>query len=220
MKKIGKSSLLLLVFSIILLGSVPTTVLGSRYRSDYEAASQKILEQIESFTFVSSSTTLNYSIIFGAMFIKLNNTHSELVSDVFVITLNSKYVSMLTATLTFDASFSYDGTLNPHSGVGVDSTSIAQFGSLLYNYSIHSFIITNDLFPLELDIDFEYNLTSSEFSRAGTYNVVKNFVMTSSDSGPAIPGYLLSTTLSILVVGILAIAIIYKRKTISKLNNS
>lgn len=154
------------------------------------------------------------------MFIKLNNTHSELVSDVFVITLNSQYVSMLTATLTFDASFSYNGTLNSHLGVGVDSTSIAQFGDVLYNYSIHSFIITNDKFPLDLEIDFDYDLTSSEFSRSGTYNVVKNFVLTSTDSDPLIPGYSLSTTLSILVVGILALAMIYKRKKISKLNNS
>lgn len=42
MKKISKGSLVLLVFSVILLGSVPTTVLGSKY--EYEDASQKILE--------------------------------------------------------------------------------------------------------------------------------------------------------------------------------
>ena len=220
MKKIGKGSLVLLVFSVILLGSGPTTVLGSRYLSDYEDASQKIYEQIESFTFVYDSTTFNYSMFFGAMFIKLNTTHSELVADVFVITMNSQYVYPLTATLTFDASFSYDGTLNSHPGVGMDGPSMFQFGSLLYNYSIHSFIITNDLFPLDLEIDFDYNLTSSEFSVAGTFNDVKNFVITSPDSGPAIPGYILSTTLSILVVGIIALAMIHNRKKISKLNNS
>ena len=211
---------MLLVFSVILLGSGPTTALGSRYRSDYLDASQKIFEQIDSFTFVFDSTTFNYSIFFGAMFVKLNNTHSELVSDVFVITMNTLLVTMLTATLTFDASFTYDGTLNSISGVGVDSTSLIQIGSILYNYSIHSFIITNDLFPLDLEVDFGYNLTSSEFSRAGNFNDVKNFVMTSTDSGPVIPGYLLSTTLAILVAGILAVAMIYKRKNFLKLNNS
>jgi len=226
MKKIGKGSLVLLVFSVLLLGSGPTNVLGSRYRSDYENASQKIFEEIESFTFVYKSETLNYSIIFGAMFIKLNSTHSKLVSDVFVITLNDRLVTMLTATLSFDASFSYDGTWNNHAGVGVDSTGIAEFSNLLYNYSIHSFLITNDLFPLDLEITLEYNLTSEYyldspvFSEAGTYNVLKNFVMTSPGSGPAIPGYILSTTISILLVGILAVAMIYKRKKISKINNS
>ena len=44
MKKIGKASLVLLVFSVFLLGIGPTTVLGERYHSDYEGASQKILE--------------------------------------------------------------------------------------------------------------------------------------------------------------------------------
>jgi len=220
MKKIGKGSLVLLVFSVILLGNGPTIVLGSRYRSDYEDASQKIYEQIESFTFVYDSTTLNYSIFFGVMFIKLNNTHSELVSDVYVITMDSQYVYPLTATLTYDARFSYDGALNSNSGVEVDDTSMFLFGSLLYNYSIHSFIITNDLFPLDLEVDFDYNLTSSEFSRAGNFNDVKNFVITSPDSGPAIPGYLLSTTLAILVVGILAVVMIYKRKNFLKLINS
>ncbi len=218
MKKIGKASLVLLVFSILLLGSGPTIVLGQRYRSDYEDASQKIFEQIKSFTFLADSTTLNYSIIFGAMFIKLNDTHSRLVSDVFVITLDLHYVKDLSATLTFNASFSYDGTLNIHSGVGVDSTSLVQFGDLLYNYSIHSFLITNDLFPLDLEITFVYNFTSTEFSESGTYIVLKNFVMTSPE--PAIPGYILSTTISILVGGILAVAMIYKRKKILKINNS
>ena len=220
MKKIAKGSLVLFVFSVILLGSGPTTVLASTYRSDYENASQKILEQVESFTFVYDSTTLNYSIVFGVMFIKLNTTHSELVSDVFVITSDSQYVTMLTATLTFDVSFSYDGNLNSHSGVGVDSTSFAQFSDLLYNYTIHSFVITNDLFPLDLVIDFEYNLTSSEFSRAGTYNVAKNFVLASPGSDPAIPGYLLSIALLILVGGILAFVTLYKRKKILKIDNS
>lgn len=218
MKKIGKVSLVLLVFSILLLGSGPTTVLGTRYRSDYEDASQKIFEEIESFTFVSASRTLNYSIIFGAMFIKLNNTHSKLVSDVFVITLNSLFVTDLAATLDFNANFLYDGGGDSNSGVGVDSTSLVQFGDLLYNYSIHSFLITNDLFPLDLEITFVYNFTSTEFSESGTYIVLKNFVMTSPE--PAIPGYILSTTISILVGGILAVAMIYKRKKILKINNS
>ena len=217
MKKISKGSLVLLVFSVLLLGSGPTTVLGA-YRSEYENASQKIFEEIKSFTFVYDTTTLNYSIVFGAMFVKLDDTHSELVSDVFVITLNSLFVTMLTATLTFNASFSYDGTWNNHSGVGVDSTSLIQFGDLLYNYSIHSFLITNDLFPLELEITFIYDFTSSEFSESGTYNVMENFVMTSP--GPEIPGYTLSTTISILVVGIIAVTMIYKRKKILKINNS
>lgn len=220
MKRIVKGSLVLLIFSVILLGIGPTTVLGTRYRSDYENASQKILEQIDSFTFAYDSTTLNYSIIFGAMFIKLNNTHSELVADVFVITVDLQYVTMLTATLTFDASFSYDGSLNSHSDVEVDSTSLIQFGDLLYNYSIHSFLITNDLFPLDLEIDFVYDLTSSEFSESGTYNVLKNFVMTSGGSGPEIPGYLLSTTISVLIGGILTVAMMYKRKKILMINNS
>lgn len=219
MKKIGKCSLVLFLFSVILLGSGPTTVLGTRSRSDYENASQKIFEQIDSFTFVYESTTLNYSIIFGAMFIKLNNTHSELVSDVFVTTLNSQYVTMLTALLSFVVNFSYDGAWNSHFGVGDDSTSLIQIGDLLYNYSIHSFIITNDLFPLDLEIDFVYNLSSSEFSNPGTYNVLKNFVMTSTGSGPEVPGYLLSITISILVVGVLTVAMIYKRKKTSKINN-
>ena len=123
---------------------------------------------------------LNYSIIFGAMFIKLNDT-SELASDVFVFTADDNYVSMLTATLTFNASFSYDGTWNNNSGAGFDSTSLFQFGDLLYSYGIHSFLITNDLFPLELEVIFEYDFTSSEFSESGTYNVVKNFVIDLDD---------------------------------------
>ena len=85
MKKIGKASLILLVFSVFLLGIGPTTVLGQRYHSDYEDASQKILTQIDSFTFSYESTTLRYNIVFGAMFIKTNET-SEFVSDVFVFT--------------------------------------------------------------------------------------------------------------------------------------
>ena len=218
MKKISKSSIGLCVFLIILLGSTPSLVLGTRYRSDYENASQKIFEQIDTFTFVFDTTTLNYSIVFGAMFIKLNSTHSELVSDVFVSTLNSQYVSMLTATLTFDVSFSYDGDLELNSGVEVDSTSIVEFDDLLYNYSIHSFLITNDLFPFDLEIDFDYILTSSEFSVSGNYYVLKNFVMTSTGSGPEIPGYNLPIIISILVGGTLAVVMMYKRKIFSKIN--
>lgn len=211
MKKL-KKSFVLLAISILLLGTVPSSVIGSRYRYDYETASQKIFEEIHTFTFVFSSTTLNYSIFFGAMYIKLNNTHSEIVSDVFVVTLTSQYVTMLTATLTFDANFSYAGTWNNHSGVGVDSTSIVEFDDLLYNYSIHSFLITNDLFPLELEITFDYALTSSEFSESGTYNVVKTFTMPSPERG--IPGYILSISISVLVVGFLTIALIFKKKRI------
>ncbi|TET60598.1 MAG: hypothetical protein E3J52_03435 [Promethearchaeota archaeon] len=216
MKKIGKASLVLLVFSVFLLGIGPTTVLGQRYHSDYEGASQKILTQIKSFTFSFDSTMLRYNIVFGARFIKTNDT-SEFVSDVFVFTADDQYVQMLTATLTFDASFSYDGTWNNRSGSGYDSTSLFQYGDLLYSYGIHSFIITNDLFPLELEIIFEYEFTSSEFSVSGTYTVVKSFSLKSS--GFKIPGYILSTTISILVVGILAIVMIYKRKKILKINN-
>lgn len=221
MKKIGKASLVLLVFSVFLLGIGPTAVLGERYHSDYEGASQKILTQIKSFTFTfvdgSTTTTLRYNIVFGARFIKTNDT-SNFVSDVFVFTNDDNFVSMLTATLTFDASFSYDGAWNNHSGAGYDSTSLFEFSDLLYRYSIHSFNITNDLFPLELEIIFEYEFTSSEFSVSGTYTVVKSFSLKSS--GFKIPGYILSTTISILVVGILAVAMIYKRKKILKINYS
>ena len=128
---------------------------------------------------------------------------------------------MLTATLTFDASFSYDGTLNNHAGVGVESTSIAEFSDVLYNYSIHSFIITNDLFPLELSITLIYDLTlelDPEISKSGTYTGSRSFSL--KKPGPKIPGYILSTTISILVVGILAVAMIYKRKKILKITNS
>ena len=219
MKKIGKGSLVLLICCVFLLGSAPTTVLGQYYNynhSDYENASQKILEEIESFTFFVSPRTLNYSIVFGAMFIKLNNTHSKLVSDVYVITSDSYFASSLTATLTFDAIFSYDGAFNNHAGVGVESTSIMEFSDVLYNYSIHSFIITNDLFPLDLDITLDYDLTSIEFSESGTFIVSKNFVMASSGGEAAIPGYILSTMISILVVGVLALTIYYKKKKISR----
>ncbi len=217
MKKIGKASLVLLVFSVFLLGIGPTTVLGQRYHSDYEDASQKILNQIDSFTFVFDSTTLRYNIIFGAMFIKVNDT-SELVSDVFVFTAGEQYVTDLTAVLTFDASFSYDGTWDNHSGSGYDITSLFEFSDLLYSYNIHSFVITNDLFPLELDITFVYDFTSDKFSESGTYTVVKSFSLKSS--GFKIPGYILSTTISILVVGILAVVMIYKRKKILMVNYS
>ncbi|TKJ19197.1 MAG: hypothetical protein CEE43_16135 [Promethearchaeota archaeon Loki_b32] len=219
MKKIGKASLVLLVFSVFLLGIGPTTVFA-RYHSDYENASQKILEEIKSFTFTYDSRTLRYNIIFGARFIKHNDNISELVSDVFVFTAGELFVTDLTAILTFDASFSYDGTLNKNAGAGYDSTSLFQIGDLLYSYNIHSFNITNHLFPLELEITFVYDFTSDdeEFSESGTYNVVKSFTLKSS--GFKIPGYILSTTISILVVGILAVAMIYKRKKILKINNS
>ncbi len=210
MKKIGKVSLALLVLSIFLLGSGPTAALGQRYRSDYEDASQKVFEEIHNFTFVYDSTTLNYAIIFGAMFIKLNSTHSRLVSDVFVVTLTSQFVSMLTATLEFDASFSFTGGGGSNSDIGVDSTSIIEFSDLLYNYTIHSFLTTNDLFPLDLVINFDWNFTSSEFSESGTYDVTKNFVLASSDSG--IPGYFVPITVSILAGGILVLITFKKRK--------
>jgi len=219
MKKIGKGTLVLLICSVFLLGSGPTTVLGQYYNynhSDYENASQKILEEIESFTFVAISTTFNYSIVFGAMFIKLNNTHSKLVSDVYVLLLSQTYVWPLTVTLTFSASFFYAGILNTPAGVGVDSVSYGQFSDVLYNYSIHSVLLTNDLFPLDLEITVIYDLTSSEFSESGTYIVSKNFVMASSGGDDAIPGYILSIMISILVVGVLSLTIIYKKKKISR----
>ena len=216
MKKIGKGSLVLLICSVFLLGSGPTTVLGYQNRSDYENASQKILEEIKSFTFVGASTTLNYSIVFGAMFIKLNSTHSKLVSDIYVITLTSYCVTMLTATLTFSASFLYAGISNTPAGVLVDSTSLACFSDILYNYSIHSVLMTNDLFPLDLEITVNYDLTSSEFSESGTYIVSKNFVMASSGGDDAIPGYILPIMISILAVGVLSLTIIYKKKKISR----
>ena len=212
MKKIGKGTLVLLICSVFLLGSGPTTVLGYQYHSDYENASQKILEEIESFTFL----TLNYSIVFGAMFIKLNNTHSKLVSDIYVITLTGYCVTMLTATLTFSASFFYAGISNTPAGVLVDSTSLACFSDILYNYSIHSVLMTNDLFPLDLEITVNYDLTSSEFSESGTYIVSKNFVMASSGGDDAIPGYILPIMISILAVGVLSLTIIYKKKKISR----
>lgn len=215
MKKIGKVSLALLVLSMLLLGIGPTTVLGQRYRSDYENATQKVLEEIHNFTFVVGQT-LNYSIIFGAMFVQLDSTNSELVADVFVTTLNSLYVQSLTATFSFNASFSYDGTWNNHSGVGVDSTSLIQFGDLLYNYTIHSFLITNDLFPLDLDITLEWDFTSSQFSESGTYNVMENFVMTSTDAG--IPGYFVPITVSVLVGGVLVFIIFNKKKKITRID--
>jgi len=217
MKKISKGTLVLLICSVFLLGSGPTTVLGYQNHSDYENASQKILEEIKSFTFVGASTTLNYSIVFGAMFIKLNSTHSKLVSDIYVITLSSpQYLYPLTVTLDYSASFLYAGISNTPAGVLVESVSMFEFSDVLYNYSIHSVLLTNDLFPLDLDITVNYDLTSSEFSESGIYVVSKNFVMASSGGDDAIPGYFLSIMISILVVGVLSLTIIYKKKKISR----
>ncbi len=211
MKKFGKISLVLIIISLFSFGNTTVLVVGAD-RYEYEDASQKIYEQIESFTFVYSSTTLNYSIIFAAMFVEYDDDHSQLVSDVFVTTLTGYYVTMLTATLTFNASFLYGPAWNNHSGVGVDTSSIMQTSDLLYNYTIHSFIITNDLFPVNLFVVFEYTLTSSLFSEGGTYMTNNTFTLKSPKSEPEIPGYMISVLLTTITVGVLIIVVFYKKK--------
>lgn len=211
MKKFGKISSVLIIISLFFFGNTAVLVLGAS-RSDYQDASQKIYEQIEYFTFVYDTTTLNYSIIFAAMFIEYDDDNSQLVSDVFVTTLTEYYVAWLTATLTFNAGFFYGPAWNNNSGVGVDSTSSIEFSDLMYNYTIHSFIIANDLFPVNLFVVFEYDLTSSEFSEAGTFMTNYTFSLKSPKSGPEIPGYILSVLLTTITIGVLIIVEFYKKK--------
>lgn len=146
------------------------------------------------------------------MFIEYNDDYSQLVSDVFVTTLTEYYVTMLTATLTFNASFFYDPTWNNHSGVGVDTSSIMQTSNLIYNYTIHSFLVANDLFPVNLFVVFEYTLTSSEFSEAGTYMTNNTFTLKSSKSEPTIPGYMTPVLLTTIMAGVLITVLFYKKK--------
>lgn len=211
MKKYGKISLVLIIISLFFCGNSTMLVVGPD-RYEYEDASQKIYEQIDSFIFTFDTTELNYAIIFAAMFIKFDDVTSHLVSDVFVITLTEYYVSVLTATLTYNASFFYGLSWYNTSGVGVDTSSLMQSSNLIYNYTIVSaFPIINDLFPVNLFVVFEYTLTSSEFSESGTYMTNNTFTLKSPKSGPEIPGYMMSVLLTT-TVGVLIIVVIYKKR--------
>jgi len=144
-------------------------------RDEYEGAFQKIFDSLDSFTFTFDYQSIQYAVYFGGMFIPYNNTHKRFVSDVFVITLNEYFVGLLSADLDFDVTFIATGINIPYSAVKSDSSSFTQFDDVIHEFEIYDFFVHKDLFPVTLTIDFDWELSSSEFYRIGYYDVTQKF---------------------------------------------
>ncbi len=173
MKK--KAKILLIVSCIFLIqinGAI--TCMAYKTRDDYEDAFQKIYEKMDTFTFTFGQS-VTYSVHFGGMFEKYNDTHKRFTVDVFVITETGYYVTSLPATLTFDITFSATGFGVVDSGSDGDTSSFMQSSDVIYEFEVYELFVHKDLFPLTLTINFDYTLNSAEFNQVDSYSVTQNF---------------------------------------------
>jgi len=172
-----KKAKILLIVSFILLVQINGAIIcmAYKYRDEYEDAGQSIYDRMESFSFIFDSQSIQYGVYFGGMFETYNDTHKRFTADVFVITLNEYYVTSLTASLTFDITFSATGINIMDSGSDSDTSSFMQSGDVIYEFEIYEFFAHKDLFPVTLTIEFDYHLFSSEFDMTDSYSVTKNF---------------------------------------------
>jgi len=171
-----KKAKILLVVSCILLVQINGAIncMAYKTRDDYEDAFQKIYEQIDEFSF-NFGQTVTYSVHFGGMFEKYNDTHKRFTVDVFVITETGYFVTSLGASLTFDITFSATGINIIDSGSDGDTSSFMQTSDIIYEFEVYEFFIHKDLFPVALTINFDYTISSSEFTNIDSYSVTQNF---------------------------------------------
>jgi flagellar basal body-associated protein FliL len=173
-----KKAKILLIVSIIVLVQINGAIVCMAYKDndDYDSSIESIYDKMATFTFVFDTQPLTYSVHFGGMFEKYNDTHKRFTADVFVITENQYYVSALSASLTFDIIFSATGLYINHSGSDGDTSSIFfPSNEVIYEFEVYEFFVHKDLFPVTLTIDFDYTLHSSEFHEVGSYSVTKTF---------------------------------------------
>lgn len=173
----NKKAKILLVISLIFLLQLEGASICMAYkeRDEYAKAFQKIFDSLDSFTFTFDYQSIQYAVYFGGMFLPYNNTHKRFVSDVFVVTLNEYFVGLLSADLDFDVTFIATGILILYSAIRSDSSSFTQFDDVIYEFEIYEFFVHKDLFPVTLRIDFNWELSSSEFNRIGHYDVTQKF---------------------------------------------
>ena len=195
---------ILLIVSMIFLVQIngAITCMAYKSRDEYEDAIQKIYEQMDSFTFFFTQS-ITYSVHFGGMFEKYNETHKRFTADVFVITENEYYVSSLAASLTFNITFSATGINIIDSGSDGDTSSFMQYGDVIYEFEIYELFVHQNLFPVTLTINFDYVLSSSEFYQTDSYSVTQNF-----DWDPLLIGIIIASVIGAIVV-ITAVAIIF-----------
>lgn len=194
-----KKAKILLIVSIIFLVQINGAIISMAYKSrdDYDKPSQSIYEQMDSFSFTFGQS-ITYSVYFGGMFEKYNETHKRFTADVFVITETGYYVSSLAATLTFDITFSAAGINIIDSGSDGDTSSFMQSGDIIYEFEVYEFFVHKDLFPVTLTINFDYVLNSSEFNQIDSYSVTQTF-----DWDPLLIVIIITS-----VIGIAAIAVV------------
>lgn len=212
-KKVGILLIISLIFLVQINGAI--ICMGYKYRDEYIDASQKIFTRIDSFSFVFDSQSIQYAVYFGGMFETYNDTHKRFVSDVFVVTLNEYYVTSLPATLDFDVIFTATGINIMHSAVRGDTSSIMQSHDVIYEFEIHDFLVPKDLFPVTLTVDFDYELSSSEFFRSDSYMGTKTFEWSTPMDIMLIVGIVVGV---VAVIAITTIAIVvYRRRRRPKL---
>jgi len=206
-----KKAKILLIVSFIFLGQINGAIVSMAYktRGDYEDAFQKIYAQMDSFSFFFTQT-LTYSVHFGGMFEPHNDTHKRFTVDVFVITETDYYVTSLGATLTFDISFTATGISIVDSGSDGDTSSWMQSSDLIYEFEVYEFFAHKDLFPVALTINFDYTLSSSEFTNIDSYSVTQNF-----DWDPMLIVIIIASVIGIaiaIVVVVIIILLVRRRK--------
>lgn len=202
---------ILLIVSLLFLVQLNGMIIcmGYKYRDEYSDATQKIFTRIESFSFIFDSQSIQYAVYFGGMFETYNDTHKRFVSDVFVVTLNEYYVTSLPAYLDFDVTFTATGINIIHSALTGDTSSMMQSGDVIYEFEIHDFLVSKDLFPVSLTVDFDYDLYSSKFSISDSYMGTKTFEWSDPLNIILIVGIVIGVVAAIAVT--IAI-IIYKRR--------
>lgn len=222
MKK--KAKILLIVLFIFLVQINGAMVcMAYKSRDDYKNAGQGIYDQMEAFSFTFNNQSIQYAVYFGGMFEKYNDTYKRFTIDVFVITLNEYYVTSLSASLSYDITISASGFNTMDSGSDADTSSFMQTGDVIYEFEIFEFYVHKDLFPVSMNIEFDYHLTSSEFDVIDSYSTTANF-----DWDPMfifmIIGIVIGVVAVIVVVTII-IVVVRRRKrrttiTPSKVSNS
>jgi rubrerythrin len=154
---------------------VSTLTVSYNRREEYQDAPQKIFQGMESFSFYFDGGNIHYRLYFGAMFVDVNSTHKRLVSDVFVVTMNDYFVSSLRAYLNFDVTFTASGIYETYTTERSDNSPFVTTYEVIYEFPIHSFLVHSNQFPVNLHVDFEYTLSSSEFNIAGSLQATETF---------------------------------------------
>jgi len=199
-----KQLISVLIISMISVNVLNSMILGQGYY-DYDSADEAIWAKVHQFQFTYSSSDIIYAVYLGLMVEEDTqnvNDKGAFESNAFVKGMNDKCLTSTTATLTFNLTVTYLGSPHLVSDAQDDTSSFFICTSTtIYMYNLTTFEISDESFPLTVEVFFEYNLTSSEFSDIGSYTGTQEF---SSPNPDAIPwnGII---PLTFLIIGLISI---------------